>query len=181
MSFSPFEYWLNEIKWVWDPSHQQMSTVDEIPPKPTKNFVSGQTLVWMTLTFPPPPPSPPSSPTHNLPSGWSSSTPTQLPGAKVTGPTKRTTPVLLGPVVEVTVTPSPSCTQPGTGPSSRRSRSARLPKEHSLTLSSSAVEIGNVLGYDFVIITAQQQTTQPGIVLLPWIQHLWLRLLWVMA
>ena len=78
------------------------------------------------------------TPPNYSPSGWSSSTPTQLPGAKSTGPMKRTMPVLLGPLVEVTVTPSPSCTQDGTGPSSRRSRSARLPNEHSLMLSSRA-------------------------------------------
>lgn len=74
--------------------------------------------------------------TEVLPSGKSSSTPTHGPAANSTFPTNWTTPVFLEPLEGWTITLSPIWTQEGTGTSCSRSRSARLPKEHTLTESS---------------------------------------------
>ena len=71
-----------------------------------------------------------------IPSGKSSSTPTQGPEANSTLPTNLTTPVLGDPLEDWMMTLSPIWTQDGTGTSCNLSRSALLPKEQTLAESS---------------------------------------------
>ena len=77
-----------------------------------------------------------SNPPVHIPSGVSSSTPTQLPLANSVCPTNWTIPGFEGPWEKRTRTGSPDWIQDGTGASPRRWRSARLPKEHMLIVSS---------------------------------------------
>ena len=78
---------------------------------------------------------------NQLPSAESSSTPTQTPEANSVGPINWMWPVRVPPWDTVTTTGSPTWIHDGTGVSLSRWRSARLPNEHRLVVSSSLNEL----------------------------------------